>query len=214
MDTAGSVEGGLAICGAATVGVSNEVGVDCVFTTTSLSAPLPPVVLFGEESDGLTSVNFGDNRFLLGCGVVDVDPLVPDADCGVGVEADRCAPRMPANVLRPVREPPSSPTPGDVEAVVDSDGVEVLVRPKGPAGVFAEFEPDAPLFPEPLADETDESWESGPAQAIPLPVKSAAPTPNATASPPTRPIYLEAFIDSPDSAHGCCCFGSCSAASQ
>jgi hypothetical protein len=206
MDTAGSVEGAVAIGGATTPGVSSEVRVDCVLTTTSLSAPLPLVVRVGDESDGRASINLDDNRFLVGCGVVDADPLVPDADGGVGVEARRCAPRMPVNVLRPVRELPSSVdvlAPGDVGAALDSDGVEVLVRPKPPLGVFAEVEPDAPLSCEPLADDPEESWESGPAHAIPLPVNSAAPTPNATASPPTRPIYLEAFTDSPDSAHGC-----------
>src|SRR6185312_1623947 len=110
--------------------------------------------------------------------------------------ADRWAPSMSANVFRPVRELPSSPC--DVEAGVDPDGVEVLMRPKGPAGVFfTGFESDASLAGGPLVDETDESWESGPAQAIPLPVNNAAPTPKATASPPIRPIYLEAFIAFP-----------------
>jgi hypothetical protein len=132
IDTGGSVEAVLAICGTATLGVSNEVTVDCVFTTTSLIALWPLIVLAGEEPDELTSVNLDDNRFLLGGGV----------DCGVGVDADRWAPRMPASVLRPVRKPPSSPTLGEFEAAVD---VEVLVRPKGPAGVFADPESDAPL---------------------------------------------------------------------
>jgi len=144
MDTSGSVEGVLAICGTATVGFSNEVTVDCAFTTTSLIASLPLVVLAEIEADGSRSVKLDRNRFLLGCGVVDVDPLVPDADCGAGVVADRWAPSMSANVFRPVRELPSSPC--DVEAAVDPDRVEVLMPPKGPAGVFfTGFESDASL---------------------------------------------------------------------
>src|SRR5215208_5010448 len=58
-------------------------------------------------------------------------------------------------------------------------------------------EPDALPVPAPLADEPDESEEAGWAQAMPLPVKTAAPTPRATARPPIRPIYLEAFIAFP-----------------
>ena len=147
MDTGDRVENVLAICGT-TLGFSNEVRVDCVFTTTSL-APVALSVLAGRDPWRRASVKLDGNRFFLGCVVVDVDPLVPDADCGVRVDADRSAPRMSANVLRPVLEPPSSPavpSPGDVEAAVDPDRVEVLMRPKGLAGVFfTGFESDASL---------------------------------------------------------------------
>jgi hypothetical protein len=72
----------------------------------------------------------------------------------------------------------------------------VVTPPPGATevGVFADPEPDALPVPEPLVDEPDESEEAGWAQAIPQFVKTAAPTPKATASPPIRPIYLEAFI--------------------
>ena len=49
-----------------------------------------------------------------------------------------------------------------------------------------------------FADEPAETEESGSAQAVPPPpVKTAAPTPSATASPPTRPIYLDGSTDFP-----------------
>jgi len=144
------VETVLAISGTTALGDSNDVTVDCVFTTTSLIASLRLVVLAEFEADGSTSDNLDRNRFLLGGVVVDVDSLVPDADCGVGVAADRWAPRMSANVFRPVRGLPSSPdvlAPCDVDAAVDPDGFEVLMRPNGPAGVsFTGFESDAPVF--------------------------------------------------------------------
>lgn len=118
---------------------------------------------------------------------------------------------MSASVVRLARE--LSWSPCDVEAAVDPADIEFLIRPKGPAGAFfTGFESDASPGGELLVGEADESLESGVAEAIPLPENSAAPTPNATASPPTRPIYLEWFIDFPDSAHRCCCCGSCSAA--
>jgi hypothetical protein len=44
------------------------------------------------------------------------------------------------------------------------------------------------------------SWEPVSAEATPMQEKTAAPTPNPTASPPTRPIYLDALIASPDPA--------------
>jgi hypothetical protein len=65
---------------------------------------------------------------------------------------------------------------------------------------------DDPLLVAPLPadaaldDESDPEDEDSPdavsADATPYPVKTAAPTPRATASPPTRPIYLEAPIAS------------------
>jgi hypothetical protein len=110
---------------------------------------------------------------------------------------------MSANVFRCVCEPRVvTPPPGaaDVvapvegEAALDPDPVEVCVLVAEPFGVFADPEPDSPLVPEPLEDEPDEFEEAGWAQAIPQLVKTAAPTPKATASPPIRPTYLEAFI--------------------
>ena len=54
-----------------------------------------------------------------------------------------------------------------------------------------------------LDDESDPDDEDSPdavsAHATPCPAKTAAPTPRATASPPTRPMYLEAPI-----ASSCC----------
>jgi hypothetical protein len=110
------------------------------------------------------------------------------------MEVDWWAPRMPANVLRTRPGAADFVASVDVEAALDPETVEVCVVVEGPFGVFADPEPDALLVPEPLADEPDESEEGGLAQAIPLFVKTAAPTPKATASPPIRPIYLEAFI--------------------
>jgi hypothetical protein len=48
-----------------------------------------------------------------------------------------------------------------------------------------------------VADEPEETEESGSAQATPPPAKTAAPTPSATASPPTRPTNLDGFTDFP-----------------
>lgn len=50
------------------------------------------------------------------------------------------------------------------------------------------------LAPELLADEVDEFEEPVWATATPQPMKIAAPTPSATASPPIRPTYIEAPI--------------------
>jgi hypothetical protein len=44
------------------------------------------------------------------------------------------------------------------------------------------------------------SGESVSAAATPMLEKTAAPTPRATASPPTRPMYVDALIISPDAA--------------
>jgi hypothetical protein len=130
---------------------------------------------------------------------VDAGLLVADADGGVGVDLDCRVPRMPAHVpplpLSPnVFEGVCETPPVDVEAALDPDEVEVCVLVAEPVGVFADLGADARLVPEPLADEPDESEEAGWAQATPQFVKTAAPTPKATASPPIRPIYLAAFI--------------------
>jgi hypothetical protein len=119
--------------------------------------------------------------------------------------------------------PPKLMPDGSVEAAdanVDPDFVDVPVLVDEPAEVFADPVPgpladepddfeDVPVLvdepaevfadpvPGPLADEPDEFDDdppgAGAAQAIPPPVKTAAPTPNATARPPIRPIYLEAL---------------------
>jgi hypothetical protein len=76
----------------------------------------------------------------------------------------------------------------------------------GPVGVEVVDDPEAVDEPAPLeasglvpvpelpADEVDELEEAGAATATPQPMKAAAPTPSATASPPIRPIYLAAPI--------------------
>jgi hypothetical protein len=84
----------------------------------------------------------------------------------------------------------ADPVPGPLaDEPDDFEDVPVLVDE--PAEVFAD------PVPGPLADEPDEFDDdppgAGAAQAIPPPVKTAAPTPNATARPPIRPIYLEAL---------------------
>ncbi|MDH6246989.1 hypothetical protein [Mycobacterium sp. OTB74] len=92
-------------------------------------------------------------------------------------------------LFEPLFAPPvPTSTPGAAEDVAPAD---------------ADVDPDPD--PEPLPDEPDELEvdpddveddppEAGAPQATPLPVKTAAPTPSATASPPIRPIYSEAFI--------------------
>ena len=77
-------------------------------------------------------------------------------------------PRLPSssNVFPCVCESPVLTTrpgaadvvaPVDVEAALDPDPVEVCVLVEEPVGVFTDPEPDAPLVPEPLVDEPDES---------------------------------------------------------
>jgi hypothetical protein len=109
---------------------------------------------------------------------------------------------------------------GDVEAAFDADPGDVLVLVDESAEVCVDpgaidepgaFEAaDAPPFGDPLAVESgvDDEFEvdaddvdDGPAvsdsaDATPYPVRTAVPTPRATASPPTRPIYRAAPIAS------------------
>ena len=68
----------------------------------------------------------------------------------------------------------------DVEAVADPESVDELAA----VDVFG-----SELVSELPPDEFD---EAGAATATPQPMRAAAPTPSATASPPIRPIYLEA----------------------
>jgi hypothetical protein len=56
-----------------------------------------------------------------------------------------------------------------------------------------------------VADGCDEFEEPSSAQAIPHVVTIAAPTPRATASPPTRPMHVEALIVLPDPRREKCC---------
>jgi hypothetical protein len=103
---------------------------------------------------------------------------------------------------------PAEPASGfgsfDVEVVLVADTEEV----PAPDGELEEgcvdSELDDPLLVAPLPadaeldDESDPEDEDSPdavsAHATPCPLKTAAPTPRATASPPTRPMYLEAPI--------------------
>lgn len=64
------------------------------------------------------------------------------------------------------------------------------------AGLEARAEAGRSVLPvvELVADGCDEFDEPSSAQAIPHVVKTAAPTPRATASPPTRPMHIEALI--------------------
>ncbi len=84
-------------------------------------------------------------------------------------------------------------------------GFEELGAPDEPAEVCGDAEvagavpaemalPDLGDAPVPVDEEPSEPCS---ADATPHPVKNAVPTPSATASPPTRPIYLEAFISPP-----------------
>ena len=102
------------------------------------------------------------------------------------------------------RSPRDFPAPA-VLAVVEADSVsaaladasaagEILARTEGRLEVRAEAGPAALPVVEPVADACVELEEPSSAQAIPQVVKIAAPTPSATASPPTRPIHIEALI--------------------
>jgi hypothetical protein len=86
--------------------------------------------------------------------------------------------------------------------VLDAD-TEVVTAPDGePTEGCVDSELADPLLVAPLPVDAELDDESGPddedspdavsAHATPCPAKTAAPTPRATASPPTRPIYLEA----------------------
>lgn len=89
---------------------------------------------------------------------------------------------------------------GDVEEARDADTFEVCLPAAGPLTVRAD--PERALLPdsEPLADARGESDEPVPvsAEAIAHVVKTPAPTPKATARPPTRPMYFEALIIPPN----------------
>jgi hypothetical protein len=72
---------------------------------------------------------------------------------------------------------------------------EVFAWAEGRSEFCAEAVPVAPLVVELLvADGCDGFEELSSAHAIPHVVRIAAPTPRATASPPTRPMHIEALI--------------------
>ncbi len=77
-----------------------------------------------------------------------------------------------------------SEAPVESDAPVAADPFEVDAD-----GVDDELEVDAD-------DADDEAAEPDSAEATPYPVRMAVPTPRATASPPTRPIYRAATIAS------------------
>jgi hypothetical protein len=145
-------------------------------------------------------------------------PLTPaDVEDGPGPGAVRCLrPRdalEPPDVLEPACAPLVRTTVLGVADVVVPVDVGAPAIAEEAAGVCVGFEAetawfaptDAPLFAVPLEPELDGEFEllddgptaPGSAHATPYPVKTAAPTPSAIASPPTRPIYLEAPMTSP-----------------
>jgi len=81
--------------------------------------------------------------------------------------------------------------PGAADA---SAAGEDFARAEGRFELRAEAGPALLPVVEPVADGCDEFEEPSSAHAIPQVVKIAAPTPSATASPPTRPMHLEALI--------------------
>jgi hypothetical protein len=145
-------------------------------------------------------------------------PLTPaDVDDAPGLGAVRCL--RPPDALEPpdIAEPVCAPPVRTTLLGLADLGVPVDVGTPAiaeeAAGVCVGFEADtawvaatdAPLFAVPLEPEFDDEFElldDGPAEpgsahATAYPVKTAAPTPSATASPPTRPIYLEAPMTTP-----------------
>jgi pyruvate/2-oxoglutarate dehydrogenase complex dihydrolipoamide acyltransferase (E2) component len=106
----------------------------------------------------------------------------------------------PVDVDEDVEPDPVDVAPVDVDEDVEPDPVDVPVPVDEPAEVFADPEPeplaDDPDDPDDPDDVEDDPPDAGAAQATPPPVKTAAPTPSATASPPIRPIYREAPIAS------------------
>ena len=71
---------------------------------------------------------------------------------------------------------------------------ELVPRAEGRLAVRAAVGRSVLLVVEPVADGCDAFEARSSAQAIPQVVKIAAPTPSATASPPTRPMHVEALI--------------------
>jgi hypothetical protein len=94
-------------------------------------------------------------------------------------------------VLLPADVDPEEISAPDDEAADDCDVSEVADPP-----LAVLLPAEAELDDESDPDDEDPS-DVGSAHATPCPAKTAAPTPRATASPPTRPIYRAAPIASP-----------------
>jgi hypothetical protein len=84
---------------------------------------------------------------------------------------------------------------GDAETLPESFVECASVRVVGVVGPAADgFSAPATFVLSGLAAEESPA-ASGAAEATPCPVMMAAPTPSATANPPTRPMYIAALID-------------------
>ena len=171
-------------------------------------------------ADGAFATNSLAGTVLLGAAlsVTAGLPLTPaDVDDALGPGAVRCLrPRdalEPPDVLEPACAPPVRTTVLGVADLVVPVDVGAPAVAEEAAGVCVGFEAetasfaatDAPLFAvslEPGFDDEFELLDDGPAEpgsahATPYPVKTAAPTPSAIASPPTRPIYFEPPMTTP-----------------
>jgi hypothetical protein len=116
--------------------------------------------------------------------------LAPEAAGGL-----KCSPRnFPTPALRAGVEGGSVLTAFRPGAAVATAAGEVLARLEGRFELRAEAGPAALPAVEPVDDGRVEFEEPSSAQAIPQVVKIAAPTPSATASPPTRPMNIDTLI--------------------
>ncbi len=154
------------------VGLTALLGL-AAFDTVATAGDTPALELGVEEfAEGVLSADLLDAAELVkppafGAAAEALDEAVlcaPDCVTALRLSFDRC-----------FRASELAPAPNEVDAPADVADFAVVESPDElPAEVPDEFE------------------EAGWAPATPAPAKAAAPTPRATASPPIRPIYVEA----------------------
>jgi hypothetical protein len=159
------------------------------------SSPLAPLVPVSDDAS--------DVDLAAGCAEVDCVVAVEFSEMAVDCWSP-AAPALPDGPELVCAPPVLTTSPGGADLVArwvvetapesDPDGVllrvdefeELCVDPG------ARVEPDSPAEAVDSDDVDDEAAEAGSAEATPYPVRVAVPTPRATASPTTRPIYRAA----------------------
>jgi hypothetical protein len=150
-----------------------------VFSCTSVAAIL---------LTGVVTASAAGATDFLACGLAATSPttFVSTASASLG----------PSSVAVAVVSPFVTVT---VAALTDDSGGSFL---PDAAGVSDESVAEGEVSAEVVEDSADDSEEcsvedsvpDGPAHAVAVPVNNAAPTPSATANPPTRPTYSAAFM--------------------